>query len=95
MVEQLKFYVLKSDADASNAEFKRKKAMADAANAPLIHVTEADLTLTRADARSRVKYEAAREAARGLGMQVKITSDGAPAQVATGPLGERNHVRHG
>lgn len=91
MPEPLKIYVLKSDADAGNAEFQRKKAMADAVKAPLIHVTDAMLTLSRTDARDRVKYETAREAARGLGLQVKIAADGAPTQVATG-LADRTHV---
>lgn len=91
MPDELKIYVLKSDADAGNAEFQRKKAMADAVKAPLIHVTDADVTLSRADARDRKKYEAAREAARGLGLQVKVMADGAPTQIATG-LADRTHV---
>lgn len=92
MPEPLKIYVLKSDADAGNAEFQRKKKLADASNAPLIHVTDADVTLSRADARDRKKYEAAREAARGLGLTVKIMADGAPTQVATG-LADRTFLK--
>jgi len=91
MTEPLKIYVLKADADAGNAEFKRKKEMADKAEVALIHVTPEMLTMTRAQARDRKAYEAARDAARGVGQQVTFTNDAAPSQVGEG-LKTRSHV---
>ena len=68
-------YVAKADADKNTAEFQRMKKLADKADAPLIHVSEADYTLTRSQARNRAAFTKADEAARAIGKQVVIVAD--------------------
>lgn len=86
-------YVSKADADKNTAEFQRMKKIADKLDAPLIHVTEADYTLTRAQARNRATYEKARDMARGVGAQVRILADTQPDTPTNSPLAAKTHLK--
>lgn len=85
-------YVAKADADKNTAEFQRMKKIADKADLPLIHVSEADYTLTRSQARNRAAFTKADEAARAIGQQVRIVPDNQTETQASPALASRQHL---
>lgn len=85
-------YVSKADADKNTAEFQRMKRIADKDDLPLTHVSEADYTLTRSQARNRAAFSKADEAARAIGKQVVIVADDQTETQASPALALRQHL---
>lgn len=85
-------YVAKADADKNTLEFQRMKKKADLLDLPLVHVAEADYTLTRSQARNRAAFTKADEAARAIGKQVVIVPDNAPENKTSPALAARQHL---
>lgn len=86
-------YVSKADADKNTAEFQRMKKIADKEDLPLIHVSEADYTLTRSQARNRAAFTKADEAARAIGQQVRIVPDNQTETQVSSALAARQHLK--